>query len=928
MRYDGFISYSHAADGQLAPALQKALQKLAKPWFRRRSLEIFRDETGLSVDPHLWGAIVKALDDSEWFLLLTSPLAAQSEWVGREIEHWKANRSVDRILPVVTDGHWEWDEKTGDFTADSDAVPAALRGVFSDEPRHLDLRWAHDEQQVDLNNSRFRNAVAEIAAPLHGVSKDEIEGEDVRQHRRTVRVAWSAAASLAVLTVAAVVAGLFAVNNANRAEQRRVQAEAQRLAAQSQTELERPDLAFLLAAEGYRLNQNAGTTSALLTSVANLPEVKERIPTDEPVAAVVLSAASDRLWVGTTDGEIVVYRFSDGEQLGRANGIFNREVVAMAKAGVDTVVATDGTVVTTVDGAGNAIAVRSPAHAVISLAVEPATGRIAAGTLDGKVLVWAPGAADPAIIEAGPGGDEAALITAVGWTPDGALLAASEDGGLRRYNLDAPDAPVWEQEQTAAPGAWTTALVVTDDGTVVTGASDGTVGFWNAANGQLTEAGLNKLHLDEVRGLALTGDAPAGGSVASVAEDGALLYWNHLTGESPLPPVRVDERGATAVAWDPADPDRGVTGGQEGGVVLFDYGENRRRPLARTVDGWDSASTVALSPTGDRLAVVRDSGLSTAEPGTQPTSDLVLTKPDDPDPDAPSIRIDGLVESLTFTPNGELVLAGTDHGSVVVWDGATPQATVTPVAAGGVVNRIAVSPDGTTVATGSVDTETDVARPATLRLWRFDGDKLVEKAQIDSPATGFGLAFTHDGSRLIVGGANQIAIHPIDGSDAATIDLEGDMTRSIAVSPDGKTLAVGLWSGPVRLFDMETGKTTGDDLRVGKRVTGMEYRENGDELVTVSADGSFILWDLASRSRLSDVPLVVADSNPAVQSTPSLGLGPGFAVTTAFPDGRLEVWSLDPDDWIAEGCRVHKRELSDAEKDRYDLEGSAPVCPE
>jgi len=84
MRYDGFISYSHAADGQLAPALQKALQRLAKPWFRRRSLEIFRDETGLSVDPHLWGAIVKALDDSEWFVLLTSPLAAQSEWAS----HW------------------------------------------------------------------------------------------------------------------------------------------------------------------------------------------------------------------------------------------------------------------------------------------------------------------------------------------------------------------------------------------------------------------------------------------------------------------------------------------------------------------------------------------------------------------------------------------------------------------------------------------------------------------------------------------------------------------------------------------------------------------------------------------------------------------------------------------------------------------------
>ena len=78
-RYHAFVSYSHAADGKLAPALQKALQKLAKPWYRRRSLEVFRDETGLSVDPHLWGAIVKGLDSSDWLLLLSSPDAAKTQ---------------------------------------------------------------------------------------------------------------------------------------------------------------------------------------------------------------------------------------------------------------------------------------------------------------------------------------------------------------------------------------------------------------------------------------------------------------------------------------------------------------------------------------------------------------------------------------------------------------------------------------------------------------------------------------------------------------------------------------------------------------------------------------------------------------------------------------------------------------------------------
>ena len=56
MAYKGFISYSHAADGRLAPALQSALQSLAKPWYRPRALRIFRDETGLSTNPHLWSA--------------------------------------------------------------------------------------------------------------------------------------------------------------------------------------------------------------------------------------------------------------------------------------------------------------------------------------------------------------------------------------------------------------------------------------------------------------------------------------------------------------------------------------------------------------------------------------------------------------------------------------------------------------------------------------------------------------------------------------------------------------------------------------------------------------------------------------------------------------------------------------------------------
>ena len=149
------------------------------------ALHVFRDETGLSTNPHLWSAIETALDDSDWFVLLASPESAASEWVNKEVAHWVATKPVgshpagrDRRRPG------SGTRRSNDFTADSTAVPPALRGALRDEARHLDLRWARDETDLDLRNSRFRAAVADLAAPMHGIAKDDLEGEDIRQHRR------------------------------------------------------------------------------------------------------------------------------------------------------------------------------------------------------------------------------------------------------------------------------------------------------------------------------------------------------------------------------------------------------------------------------------------------------------------------------------------------------------------------------------------------------------------------------------------------------------------------------------------------------------------------------------------------------------------------------------------------------------------------
>jgi hypothetical protein len=83
--YDAFISYSHAKDKPIANALQSVVQRLGKPWYRRRALRVFRDDSSLSASAHLWPSIEQALSQSHFLILLASPEAATSRWMGPEV---------------------------------------------------------------------------------------------------------------------------------------------------------------------------------------------------------------------------------------------------------------------------------------------------------------------------------------------------------------------------------------------------------------------------------------------------------------------------------------------------------------------------------------------------------------------------------------------------------------------------------------------------------------------------------------------------------------------------------------------------------------------------------------------------------------------------------------------------------------------------
>ncbi|WP_034259014.1 TIR domain-containing protein [Altibacter lentus] len=268
--YNAFISYSHAADGKLAPALQLALEKFAKPWFKLRNLHIFRDESSLAVTPQLWQNIKNALSESEYLIYLASPRSAASKWVCREIEYWLEHKSLETLLIVLTEGDISWSDSAGSFYSSNNALPEVLQKYFKSEPLYVDLRSFNEQEDVSLANLKFREKVLLLAAQLHGKAPNDMAGVEIREHKRMIRTRNAAILLLSVLFIAAVSAAIIANRNARDlsvqikltrdssrvAQEERDRAQANFLIAEAQLE-SNPTKALRIASRAYHKRKDS-----------------------------------------------------------------------------------------------------------------------------------------------------------------------------------------------------------------------------------------------------------------------------------------------------------------------------------------------------------------------------------------------------------------------------------------------------------------------------------------------------------------------------------------------------------------------------------------------------------------------------------------------------------------------------------------------
>lgn len=324
--YDAFISYSHLEDDALAATLQVGLETFACPWYRPRTLRVFRDARDLAATPGLMTEITDALSASRWFVLVASERAAGSHWVNEEVSWWLANRDRANFLIALSGGEIYWGDKDFDWQRTT-ALPAALAGAFTDEPGWIDLREVKKVlAQGDGAESSGRSHrltrhlarrqvggwVAGLAAPIRGVATDNLVGDHLRYQKRTRQLVQAVLAATLTLTIAASAAAAVAVNQLAQARQQNRVATSRELAALSESLLTRHlDLAELFAVEAYRLDPSPQALSALFQSVTASPHMVTYLPAGGQVSAIAGSANGQVIVAGRSDGTVLRWSLPD-----------------------------------------------------------------------------------------------------------------------------------------------------------------------------------------------------------------------------------------------------------------------------------------------------------------------------------------------------------------------------------------------------------------------------------------------------------------------------------------------------------------------------------------------------------------------------------------------------------------------------------------
>lgn len=879
MSYDAFLSYSHSADSSIALTLQSTLEKIAKPWHRRRALNIFRDQTDLSTAPNLWGKIASALSQSKFFILLASPEAASSEWVNKEIEWFLQSGSPSRVLIVLTHGRISWDEEVADFDwKTTDALPPSLKGVFHEEPLFLDLRdFSSTREKLSYRNIAFKERVASIAASIHGISIRDLAGEEIRQFKKTARLRDAVIATLSVLFLTVAFFAWYANNQRNEARAQLAEANHNlglTVLSKALDDLREHNWNYLRLHSLYALkylketalperrtalsNLLRGPEYAVLRTIPNCSHHDSKVTSVcfSPKARILASGSDDRtvkLWDLSTGSEMATLRrhaegvtsvcFSpDGKIL--ASGSWDATIVLwdVDKQEIHTTLfghsyavnvvrfspdgrdlasgSDDGTVRlwnTETHQMTRELTIEGYGQSVQAVGFSPDGKHLAAGTHNGDIVVFnlSTGKADSVLKE------NYEPILSVSFSPDGKLIASgNQDETIRLWSFTSPGPPLTIHCHS---GLVRSACFSPDGATLASGSDS--LQLWDVGTG------IEQKRLPGHAGSILSVDySPDGKMLVSGSFDETVRLWDAVTGNG-LGASMGHTQQVGCVAF---SPDGKVLASADETIRLLDLEQGKEVKSLR--EPMLVAQAMTFLPDGKHIAAADDYHAAIYSIETGMIDHSIEATPTG-------------TESFAFSPKGDLIASGTREyeGNITLWDPNSGRCLASFGEHNGEVNALCFSPDATMLASGSgSDYRTGYPELNSIKIWNVISKKAIQTLNGHmGPVTS--IAFSPNGMRLAAGSSDgTIKLWSMTTfQEIRTIRGHSGRVNSICFSSDQNMLASGSDDTKAKIFDAHTGAEIASLSGHTGGVTCVRISGDNQTLATGSKDKTTKLWDIS-----------------------------------------------------------------------------------
>jgi len=195
------------------------------------------------------------------------------------------------------------------------------------------------------------------------------------------------------------------------------------------------------------------------------------------------------------------------------------------------------------------------------------------------------------------------------------------------------------------------------------------------------------------------------------------------------------------------------------------------------------------------------------------------------------------VNAVAALRDGRIVTAGED-GRIAIWNPGEPKPTTVLEGHTAPIAALALSPDGTTIASASWD--------RTIRLWPVAGGgapRVLEGHQQNVN----GIAFTPDGRALVSAGYDAtVRIWPLAGAGAPVVATVPTPVNSVAVARDGEIVAGGA-DGKI-YFLSPTGETRADVEAQQAPIISVAVAGDGTLVAAAGIRGSVAVIERASRT--------------------------------------------------------------------------------